>query len=301
MSAGALTVLGLLLAQAGSSGYVRSRAERDARYEPPACLYWTARQLVWQQSAAGNPATTGDTEFEAVGRSFGTWADVFSRCGNLQLSEGARTAERLTGYVQGGTNHNLVLFRTKVCGDSVPETSPCWDEGTCGNTYDCWAFGDDTIGITTVSYDLRTGVIYDADIELNAARFEFTTVDSPACTGSVSSQACVSTDVQNTVTHEVGHFIGLDHSAAPGSVMREEAADGEISKRRLDAASEALVCEVYPKGKASVSCVSRLPVGGSPQQDSGDGGCASSGAGALLLPLLALLPVALRRRRQGGA
>lgn len=297
MSPAALGLLLLALAQTGTTPYVRSRAQPDPQYTPPACLYWTAPRLVWQQSAAGNPATTGDTEFTAVSDSFQTWSQVFSRCGNLQLVEGARVAERHTGYEPAGTNRNLVLFRTQACVDSAPSSSSCWQDGTCGNTYDCWDFDDATIGITIVSYDVRTGVIYDADIELNAARFVFTTVDSPPCMGTVSSQSCVSTDVQNTVTHEVGHFVGLDHSS--GGVMAPDASTGEISKRQLDAASEAFVCEVYPQGKASVSCVSRLPVDAA-DEEADEGGCASAGVGALLLPLLALLPAALRRRRRGA-
>jgi hypothetical protein len=299
MSPAALGLLLLALAQTGATPYVRSRAQEDAKYSPPACLYWTAPRLAFQQSQAGNPATTGESEFTAVSRSFQTWADVFSLCGNLQLSEGARVAERQTGYVSGGTNHNLVLFRTKTCEQAAPQSSTCWQDGSCANTFDCWDFDDETIGITIVSYDVRTGVIYDADIELNAAQFEFTTVDAPACVGSVSSQSCVSTDVQNTVTHEVGHFLGLDHSSATGSVMAPDARTGETSKRRLDSASEAFVCEVYPRGKASVSCVPRLPVDAPSGEADEDGGCASAGTGALLLPLLALLP-ALRRRRRGA-
>ena len=201
------------------------------------------------------------------------------------------------GYAPGGTNRNLVLFRTRACSDVVPSTDACWDDGSCANLHYCWGFESDVIGITTVSYDVRTGVIYDADIELNAARFNFTTVSSPECpTGVTSSQGCVSTDVQNTVTHEVGHFIGLDHNGASGSVMAPQARTGETSKRVLDADSKRFVCEVYPQGRASVSCVDRLPAGAS---STDGGGCASATPGALLGALGLLLP--LLRRRAGRA
>lgn len=290
MSAAAF-VLALALAQA-SDPYVRSRAQ-DSQYDPPACLYWTATQLVWQQSSLGNPKTTDETEFAAVSRSFQTWADPFASCGNLALVEGPRVADRQVGYVPTGGNRNLVLFRMQECSAVVPSSDACLGEGSCANKYDCWDFGRDTIGITTVSYDVRTGVIYDADIELNG-RFNFTTVDSPRCVGTSTSQSCVSTDVQNTVTHEAGHFIGLDHTLASGSVMNPEASTGETSKRRLDSGSASFVCEVYPRGKASVSCVDRVTQ--TPSGEDSDGGCASAGAGAALAGLLLLFPV-LRRRR----
>jgi Synergist-CTERM protein sorting domain-containing protein len=230
-----------------------------------------------------------------VSRSFQTWAAQFASCGNLTLVEGARVADRQTGYEPAGSNRNLVLFRMQDCSAVVPTADVCLGDGSCANKYDCWDFGRDTIGITTVSYDVRTGVIYDADIELNG-RFNFTTVDSPRCVGTSTSQSCVSTDVQNTVTHEAGHFIGLDHTLASGSVMNPEASSGEISKRQLDSGSAGFVCEVYPRAKASVSCVDR-GVTQPPSGGDSDGGCASTGALGAVGALLLLLPV-LRRRRQ---
>ncbi|MBF5041415.1 matrixin family metalloprotease [Aggregicoccus sp. 17bor-14] len=292
----AALALALALAQTGTAPYVRSRSQ-DTQYTPPACLYWTAPTLTWQQSTAGNPGTTGDTEFGAVSAAFQTWENQFAACGNLNLVEGARVADRRVGYNPTQANRNLVLFRTQACKGTVPDTNACWTDESCANTYDCWAFDDNVIGITTVSYDVRTGVIYDADIELNAARFNFTAVDSP-CGGVPGSLGCTSTDIQNTVTHEAGHFIGLDHSSVSGSTMAPDARTGETSKRVLDDASKRFVCEVYPKGQPSVSCVDRLPTPeGSAGGDGGGGGCASgAGLAPSLLGALALLPL-LRRRR----
>ena len=44
---------------------------------------------------------------------------------------------------------------------------------------------------------------------------------------------CVSIDVQNTITHEAGHTLGLDHSADPSATMAASAPAGETSKRVL--------------------------------------------------------------------
>src|SRR5205823_14818564 len=41
-------------------------------------------------------------------------------------------------------------------------------------------------------------------------RFIFTAVDGPPC-ADINQTGCVRIDVQNTITHEAGHTIGLDH------------------------------------------------------------------------------------------
>ena len=145
--------------------YVRTDTDRcsEASLEP--CLYWTRPTLVWQQNRLGNPDVPGDEEFEAVRRSFASWEQVLTECGNMTLVEGPLTDERATGYVSGrDDNVNLVLFRTRRCSAVVPRDDACWTDGSCANAYDCWSFDDQTIGITlttarTTSTRSRTGRI----------------------------------------------------------------------------------------------------------------------------------------------
>lgn len=276
-----------------SDPYVRSRVQSG---DPSTqCLYWTANRLTWHQNRLGNPQTPGDSEFEAVRRSFASWQEVFTNCGNLELVEGPLVDEREVGYSQNGENRNIVLFRMRRCAEVAPNDDACWEDDTCANAYDCWDHGPGTIGITLTTYDERSGIIYDSDIELNAAGFTFTTSDGGAC-GPVVTADCVSTDVQNTVTHEVGHFLGLDHTDAVGSTMNPRAPPGELSKRVIDNGSALFVCEAYPKGRASQSCLhpsAELELG---QKNTG---CASTGAGAWLPALVGWAMLAVRRR--GGA
>lgn len=296
----AALMMALALGQS-TDPYVRSRVE--AGDPSTQCLYWTVSGISWQQSSVGNPQTKpSGSEFDAVRRSFKSWQDVFSECGNITFQEGPVVDDRKVGYELRGENRNLVLFRTRRCANVVPAEDACWDDDSCGNAYDCWSNSNETIAVTLTTYDQNTGIIYDSDIELNSVVFTFTTADGPRCTPLVT-QDCVSTDIQNTMTHEIGHFIGLDHTDATGSTMNPRAPPGETSKRVVDSGSRSFVCEAYPKSSVSQSCIHLVtdPILGpeAPSSATGGNGCATAGAGAWLPALAAW--VLLRTRRRGSA
>src|SRR5262249_18279867 len=83
----------------------------------------------------------------------------------------------------------------------------------------------------------------------------FTTVDSPPCLSTAQNQTCVATDIQNTVTHEIGHALGLDHNTSSSSTMFNSATTGDTTKRTVDPGSQQFVCDVYPKGGAPRDCI----------------------------------------------
>ncbi len=299
----AALMLALTLGQTSSAPYVRSRVEMG---DPSTqCLFWTVPKITWYQSTAGNPQTKpAGSEFDAVRKSFQSWQAIFAECGNLTFEEGGRVTDRNVGYDTKGENRNIVLFRTQRCTEVAPSTDACWKDDECGNKYDCWSNDGQTIAITLTTYDERSGIIYDSDIELNSDGFFFTTADGGGtCNPPLVTQNCVSTDVQNTMTHEIGHLVGLDHTSALGSTMNPRAPPGETSKRVIDSGSRDFVCTNYPKSLATKAC---LP----PQVMPGDmvlgrkgsaAACSSAGAEAWL-PALAgwVLVLAARRRRPGG-
>lgn len=95
---------------------------------------------------------------------------------------------------------------------------------------DAWTFSDpQVIAITRNFYvagnGAAAGQILDSDILLNGVNHQFTT------TGEAGKN-----DVQNIVTHEVGHFLGLGHEVTPtdsDAVMFANAIPNETKKRVL--------------------------------------------------------------------
>jgi hypothetical protein len=130
---------------------------------------------------------------------------------------------------------------------------------------------DRVLGATSFVTDVRTGEILEADIFFNSA-FPW----SVSATGDPGRF-----DLQSIATHEIGHFLGLGHSAlgetelgpdggrrvlAAGSVMFPIAfGRGSVSERVLDPDDIAGVSDLYPDGsfKASTGALrGRVRLGG---------------------------------------
>jgi len=123
-----------------------------------------------------------------------------------------------------------------------------------------WRHGSGVLAITSLTYDTITGEIVDADLELNDAEFSFST--NPGAT-----QA----DLMNTVVHEAGHFLGLDHSKLPKATMDASAPLGETQKRDLHPDDVLGYCFLYGPDAPAVPDTS---AGGSAGQGGGNGdGC----------------------------
>jgi len=271
----------------------------------PLCLLWPGRDYVYHLDAAGNEATPGSSEVEAIEASFDSWRAVSGTCSDFRFLRGEDWSLPVAvGYDQEHRfdNYNIVTFRQQSCPDVVPADDPCWEAETCGNVYRCWEHGSATIGLTTSTFSFRDGRVLDSDIELNAAPggggFLFTTVDSPQCQGEPAPD-CVATDVQNTMTHEIGHVVGLDHVQTPGSTMEATAPPGELQKRVIDLGSAAGFCSIYPRHLPPNQCLARQGRGLTLQAEGSGTGCAAApGPLALGAWLAALALSRLRARRR---
>lgn len=247
------------LASGQLSPYVRSRVDTGIPGDPDAhCLWWPENSRIeYRQHQRGDTDNPDDSEFGAINRSFESWQSLLNGCGSLSMMEGARTTLTSVGHDPAKTdNQNIVIFRSRACTSVVGQSDSCWAQDECMNKYDCWAYSTGTIALTTTVYDPASGRVLGGDFELNGKSFLFTTVDAPPCPpGGPFNYLCVATDVQNTMTHEIGHLLGLDHTSVATSTMARTAPPGETSKRTIDSGSAQFLCDTYPKDRPAKDCV----------------------------------------------
>ena len=237
---------------ASAQGYIRTQVPGKQ-----ICIYWDRREYTYQLDAAGYSRDSTGRMPEAVDAAFRSWQTLSDWCSGFQFKKGARITNPVIGYKQGEDNTNVITFRELSCDAAVPTDDACRNNRTCANKYRCWDHGDITIALTTATFNTTSGIILDADIEFNAAAqsdgqyFSFTTVAAPPCSADNISQSCVAQDVQNTLTHEIGHVIGLDHVPISGATMEPSAPSGETRKRIIDSGTGAGLCDIYPRAQPS--------------------------------------------------
>ena len=176
-----------------------------------------------------------DAILEAVATSFETWANV-ETAGWVAQFEG--TSGRQVPFIN---EQNLVTFvESDTCLENFEGDLLCgWNDRA--------GYAPGALALASVSYDPATGEIVDADLEVNAANWEFGLLDD----GPDGDKH----DLQNTLTHEIGHFLGMDHchndaldgvASCDAVTMRAAAELGDTSMRSLSADDIAGITEVYP-------------------------------------------------------
>jgi len=164
-----------------------------------------------------------------------------------------------------------------------------------------WPYQSEGLGLASTSLTVTNdGDIVDADIEINATL--------PLLIGEPRAKGIVpgAHDLLSILTHESGHFLGLDHSKVPQAVMAVSLAAGEV-RVELSDDDVAAICEAYPPERKLSAC-NDAPHGGfsstcslPPRSPSGCsiGGFASpSRSYALGVLSIGLLAMTRRRRRR---
>ncbi len=284
-------------------GFVRTGSK--TRNKP---LYWDRSCVFITPNSKGSSQIAGTAEFDAIRQATENWNTATSSCSYLKLVYEPPQA----GLEVGWDGKNTVIFREdKWCAPAHGgEPEDCHDPNITALTT---VFHVDTAGAS------NEGQILDADIEVNGVDFSMAVGCETQCTTLGTSLDVEDTD--NTITHELGHVMGLAHTCWPGdpaeapldntgqkvpecfpvsalpaavraTTMFPFEDPREIIKRTPEADDIAGVCTVYPKAMDPNACTPADPP---------SGGCAVPGSGNHAGVWLALIGLAAVRRRRPGA
>lgn len=246
-----------LLVPSSAHAFERTLVDTD----PSRAIFWRFRTVGLHTAVDTSedvPPTAVQTALDA---SIASWNAASGDCSDLALVDEGYPTTLGTNLSGAPVDHqNRIVWR-----------------------HDRWLADPDALALATVVYRRSTGEIQDADIDLNGVHHLFTTTDDPAAADN---------DVQNTLTHELGHLIGLEHVSDPQATMYDLAPPGDLDKRTLSDDEVEAVCFIYPEGRLSPTAP-RLPGSGL------SNGCAVGGAGPGPGLVLILLAWWLRRRRAG--
>ena len=226
----------------------------------------------------------------ALDASAAAWSAGANPCTDLQISVTSSTDE--TPRAKFDSINNIIFRTASWC--KLTDTGACDPDPMF--TYDSAA-----LALTFVSAGMSSGTIRDVDTEVNGFGYPWADlVLHPELLGTSYR------DLQNAMTHEMGHVIGLDHTCyldppplidnngqptpdcmnasldIRATTMFPSATAGDIEKRTLEADDKQALCDLYAPAQDGCSCAAA--------------GAPVSGAGIVLM--LAATLAALRARRR---
>ena len=255
-------------------------------------------------NANGSADIDDGSEIEAIRRAVDNWHRAVADCSYLRMAVLPPMPNAEAGFVGDGPNENVIVW---VASEWETSASPERDPSAAAIT---------TLSFVDKPGSSQDGRILDADIEVNGEFFSFAT-----------NGAAGRTDVENTITHELGHLMGLDHPCDDGqrdpvppdgdgnaipscfprssvpAEMRELtmfnfAERGETLKRTPEGGDIRGICETYPTADDPGRCV---------DVDLSSGGCrlvslslAERSARLCLALTLAFVLLSLSRRRSSS-
>ena len=269
-----------------AAGYVRTTTTGGA----PA--YWN-RTIMTVVTYIGDPPPLMSAEdiMTATRGAAAAWSRSTVECTGLELRVVA--SPEPSAPVATDDVSRLTFRRKQWCREPRSPEEPCYDSSA--------------LALTSVFVRKVDGRIIDADVEVNAVDFSWLDLMTRPRPGPRVE------DLQNALTHEFGHLIGLDHTCVlPGVVARAPddqgrevpgclsapasirettmfaAVDGgDVERRTLSGDDRRALCDVYPLSDGALE--SEVGAG------CALGGRAGGGGTTLLLGLALALFMACRR------
>lgn len=223
---GARGVLGAALAAvavAGGAGEARAYCRATTCKGVDACdgeAVEGCRPLVWRRGCVGFALQEDGSDEVDFGRardvidaSFAAWqqADCAGLTPGIAVQNMGKVSCGEVEFNSTAGNANIVVFRD---GEWPHED------------------GQHNLALTTVSFDPASGELYNADIEVNTAGYDF--IDGGDY------------DLQSVLTHEAGHFLGLSHSPQDTATMYYAYSNGSTAFRDLSEDDVLGICSIYP-------------------------------------------------------
>jgi hypothetical protein len=228
-SLGFLAALALILAPSDADAFCRSttctgnckRNAENCKIEG-APLFWSSLCVSFSLDSQASEHISLAQFKPVVYRSVAAWSSL--KCPKGEASIAFQQYPNVTGhkaeYNPNGGNANVLLWQDTK-----------------------WSYTgvDNTLAKTTVTYDTASGEILDADIEFNHAYNEYTIGDKN-----------VKYDLESIMTHEFGHFLGLDHSDDPEATMNASYDLGAIDLRTPEDDDIGGICTIYTPKRTGV-------------------------------------------------
>lgn len=230
----AAALIPLLLLGAGPAhAYCRTSTTSTATVEGHVCtpaqaddsglpLYWGMPRVTYSLQKDASSDTPLATFRSVTREAFDAWmnADCGGEPPRIEVIEAEDADCALHEYNKELANANILFF-----------VDQAWDDDP------------GKLAVTTVTYNKNTGEIYDADMALNSALWQFTADGS----GGI--------DLLSVLTHETGHFLGLAHSPEPGATMDQTySPPGVQDLRTLSDDDREGICAIYPPGEIAEGC-----------------------------------------------
>lgn len=187
-------------------------------------VHWSSPCLYYAVQRDGSPKAGIDAEAfrQAIDAAFDVWASARCPGGG---------SPRFRAQFQG-----LVGCHRKeaVCGGPSANVNVMMFQDTA------WPSDTDVIGLTTPTGGSSSGLLVDADLQLDSQNFDF----------SEAGKGPRPLRLSYTLSHEVGHFLGLDHTMADGALMSVHYEMIEPGASLLSDDDVAAICAAYPPGDA---------------------------------------------------